>query len=66
MKYLVGHMIQDLQCRDLKKYYWWPRMKREIAEYMAKCVVCQQVKGGTSATCKAITTVFYSRVEMGT
>lgn len=30
--------------KDLKKYYWWPRMKREIVEYMAKYAICQQVK----------------------
>jgi hypothetical protein len=30
--------------KDLKQYYWWPMMKKEIAEYVAKCVICQQVK----------------------
>ena len=30
--------------RTLKGYYWWPGMKREIAECVAKCLVCQQVK----------------------
>ncbi|KAL0557225.1 hypothetical protein IC582_005743 [Cucumis melo] len=28
----------------LKKHYWWPGMKREIADYVAKCLICQQVK----------------------
>jgi len=29
---------------DLKQYYWWPRMKKEIAEFVAKYTICQQVK----------------------
>jgi hypothetical protein len=29
---------------DLKEYYWWPRMKKEIAEFVAKYTICQQVK----------------------
>lgn len=30
---------------DLKPFYWWPNMKREITECVTKCLVCQQVKG---------------------
>jgi hypothetical protein len=30
--------------RDLKDCYWWPNMKKEVAEYVAKCGICQQVK----------------------
>ena len=29
---------------DLKRNYWWPNMKTEIAEFIARCLVCQQVK----------------------
>ncbi|MCI19158.1 retrotransposon protein, partial [Trifolium medium] len=29
---------------DLKKDYWWPSMKTEIAEFVSRCIVCQQVK----------------------
>ena len=28
----------------LKVYYWWSGMKREVAEYVSKCFICQQVK----------------------
>lgn len=30
--------------RDLKILYWWPGMKREISEFIAKCLTCQRVK----------------------
>ena len=30
--------------KDLKHHFWWNGMKREIAQYVAKCLVCQQVK----------------------
>ncbi|KAL0420440.1 UNVERIFIED_CONTAM: Transposon Ty3-I Gag-Pol polyprotein [Sesamum latifolium] len=30
--------------QDLKQSYWWNNMKRDIAEYVQKCMVCQQVK----------------------
>jgi len=30
--------------RDLKQYFWWHEMKREIARFVSKCLVCQQVK----------------------
>lgn len=30
--------------QDLKRKYWWKGMKRDVANYVAKCSVCQQVK----------------------
>jgi hypothetical protein len=30
--------------QDLKKIYWWFGIKRDIAEYIAQCATCQQVK----------------------
>ncbi|MGS7457165.1 integrase zinc binding domain-containing protein, partial [Mycobacterium tuberculosis] len=29
---------------DLRAHYWWPGMKRGVAEFVAKCLTCQQVK----------------------
>ncbi|GKC92635.1 putative reverse transcriptase domain-containing protein [Tanacetum coccineum] len=29
---------------DLKKLYWWPNMKAEIATYVSKCLTCAKVK----------------------
>lgn len=30
--------------KDLKKNFWWKRMKVDIAQYVTSCGVCQQVK----------------------
>ncbi|KAL0560323.1 hypothetical protein IC582_000724 [Cucumis melo] len=30
--------------QDLKRVYWWRNMKREVAEFVSKCLVCQQIK----------------------
>ena len=27
-----------------RKYYFWPNMKNEVAEYIARCMECQQLK----------------------
>nr|GEU47343.1 hypothetical protein [Tanacetum cinerariifolium] len=29
---------------DLRGLYWWPRMKKEIAMYVSKCLTCSKVK----------------------
>ena len=30
--------------QDLKQNYWWKGMKRDVIEYVSKCLRCQQVK----------------------
>ena len=29
---------------DLKNSYWWSEMKRDVSEFVTKCMVCQKVK----------------------
>ncbi|KAA3466179.1 DNA/RNA polymerases superfamily protein [Gossypium australe] len=29
---------------DLKQHYWWVSMKRDISNFVSRCLVCQQVK----------------------
>ena len=30
--------------QDLKISYWWSIMKRDVSEFMTKCMLCQKVK----------------------
>ena len=30
--------------QDLKEFFWWEGMKKDVAEFVSKCLVCQQVK----------------------
>ena len=30
--------------RDLRESYWWPGLKRDVSEFVAKCLTCQQIK----------------------
>nr|GEW81657.1 hypothetical protein [Tanacetum cinerariifolium] len=34
----------DKMYQDLKKLYWWPNMKAEIATYVSKCLACVKLK----------------------
>ncbi|GKC46511.1 putative reverse transcriptase domain-containing protein [Tanacetum coccineum] len=38
------HPRSDKMYHDLKKLYWWPNMKAEIATYVSKCLTCSKVK----------------------
>lgn len=29
---------------DIREIYWWNRMKKDVAEFVAQCPNCQQVK----------------------
>ena len=40
----VMHPGSTKMYHTLKGYYWWSGMKREVAEYVSKCFICQQVK----------------------
>ncbi|GJZ13890.1 putative reverse transcriptase domain-containing protein [Tanacetum coccineum] len=48
----VGGMIRkdipkensDKMYQDMKKLYWWPNMKADIATYVSKCLTCAKVK----------------------
>ncbi|GKA51157.1 putative reverse transcriptase domain-containing protein [Tanacetum coccineum] len=42
-KYSV-HPGSNKMYQDLKKLYWWPNMKAEIATYVNKCLTCAKVK----------------------
>src|SRR4051812_16700071 len=48
--------------RDLRQRFWWTRMKRDIARYVAECDVCRRIKAEHQ---RPAGTLQPSRVEMG-
>lgn len=42
-KYYI-HPGSTKMYHDLKEVYWWNGMKKDIAEFVAKCANCQHVK----------------------
>ncbi|GJR09649.1 putative reverse transcriptase domain-containing protein [Tanacetum coccineum] len=47
LKYSI-HSGSDKMYQDLKKLYWWPNIKAEIATYVSKCLTCAKVKINTA------------------
>ncbi|GJY28824.1 putative reverse transcriptase domain-containing protein [Tanacetum coccineum] len=42
-KYSI-HPGSDKMYQDMKKLYWWPNIKADIATYVSKCLTCAKVK----------------------
>ncbi|GJW82093.1 putative reverse transcriptase domain-containing protein [Tanacetum coccineum] len=42
-KYSI-HLVSDKMYQTMKKLYWWPNMKADIATYLSKCLTCAKVK----------------------
>ncbi|GJS00629.1 putative reverse transcriptase domain-containing protein [Tanacetum coccineum] len=43
LKYSI-HPGSDKMYQDMKKLYWWPNIKADIATYVSKCLTCAKVK----------------------
>ncbi|GJU01979.1 putative reverse transcriptase domain-containing protein [Tanacetum coccineum] len=43
LKYSI-HLGSKTMYQDMKKLYWWPNMKANIATYVRKCLTCAKVK----------------------
>ena len=42
---------------DLKQYYWWPNMRKEVAGYVAKCSILPASKSRAPKADRAVTTI---------
>ncbi|GJW48443.1 putative reverse transcriptase domain-containing protein [Tanacetum coccineum] len=43
-KYSKSIWVLNKMYQDMKKLYWWPNMKANIATYVSKCLTCAKVK----------------------
>ena len=34
------HLGGNKMYQNVKRHFWWPSMKREIAEYVSRCLTC--------------------------
>ncbi|XP_010520609.1 PREDICTED: uncharacterized protein LOC104799666 [Tarenaya hassleriana] len=41
---LAIHPGASKMYQGLRRWYTWPRIKRDVADYVARCLTCQQVK----------------------
>ena len=42
-KYIIHPGVTKMY-QDMKRMYWWPGMKKDVATFVSKCLTCQQVK----------------------
>ena len=49
----------------IRENYWWPNMKRESADFVSRCLSCQQVKAATQRPSSLLHPLADSSVEMG-
>nr|GEZ68286.1 hypothetical protein [Tanacetum cinerariifolium] len=67
-KYSI-HPGSDKMYQDLKRLYWWPNIKAEIATYVSKCLTCAKVKieyQKPSGLLKSLNRALGTRLDMST
>ncbi|GKF47754.1 putative reverse transcriptase domain-containing protein, partial [Tanacetum coccineum] len=62
-KYSI-HLGSEKMYQDMKKLYWWPNMKAEIATYVKVLDMCKG-QGRTSKAIEIVSTTTNTRVEVG-
>lgn len=40
----AGHLGRDKTTKKILERYWWPRVRTDVAEYIASCIKCQSRK----------------------
>ena len=47
---LAGHLGRDETIKAVKERYYWPRLRRDVTNLVARCYICQKAKGKTQNT----------------
>lgn len=45
---LSGHFGVNKTMELVQRFYYWPKMSRDVTRYVEQCVVCMKEKGGAS------------------
>jgi hypothetical protein len=61
----TGHSGYQKMITATRKQFYWPGLKKDIANYLAKCLECQQVKAEHRAPSRIITTSTNPGMEVG-
>nr|GEY59023.1 putative polyprotein [Tanacetum cinerariifolium] len=67
-KYTI-HPGSNKMYQDMKKLYWWPNMKADIATYVSKCLTCANVKAEhqkPSGLVRSLQNALGTRLDMST
>ncbi|GJU60632.1 putative reverse transcriptase domain-containing protein [Tanacetum coccineum] len=56
-KYSI-HLGSDKMYQDMKKLYWWPNMKANIATYVSKCLTYAKVKAEHQRPSRLLSAIF--------
>nr|GEX25788.1 hypothetical protein [Tanacetum cinerariifolium] len=60
------HPGSDKMYQDMKKLYWWPNMKADIATYVSKCLTCSKVKAKHKRPSRSLQNPLGTRLNMST
>nr|GEU69010.1 putative reverse transcriptase domain-containing protein [Tanacetum cinerariifolium] len=61
-KYSI-HLGSKNMYHDLKKLYWWPNMKAEIATFVSKCLICAKSLRKALGTQLYISTTYHPQTD---
>ncbi|GJX62676.1 putative reverse transcriptase domain-containing protein [Tanacetum coccineum] len=62
LKYSI-HPGSDKMYQDMRKLYWWPNMKADIATYVCKCLTCAMVKAEHQRPLGLLSALFLPMME---
>nr|GEU76067.1 putative reverse transcriptase domain, ribonuclease H-like domain, aspartic peptidase domain protein [Tanacetum cinerariifolium] len=61
-KYSI-HRRSDKMYQDLKKLYWWPNMKADIATFVRKCLTCAKTLQEALGTQLNLSTAYHPKTD---
>jgi hypothetical protein len=61
----TGHLGYQKMIMTTRKQFYWHGLKKDIVDYLAKCLECHQVKAEHRVPNRVVTTPTHPRMEMG-